>query len=539
MTAHTLQFSWYRVRTTLRSDWTAYLAVLLLVGLVGGLAMAAIAGARRTQSAFPAYLSATRSSDMRLQTYYVSSQSGLGGASLTERLARLPQVASVATAPNLLIVPLGPNGKPSVSAFNNDEVSGVGSVGGEYFSQDMTTVVAGRQAEVDSATEMVANPEAARVLGWHLGQTVRFAMFSDAQIESGANPLTIKPALVFSARLVGLVVFADQIVSDDVDRIPYLVVMTPALTKKLSASWAYPSYGLRLKGGGADVAAVETEIIQMLPKGSVYTFHVTSVTEGEVERASKPEAIALGVFGAIAGLVTLIIAGLAIARKLWAESEDRGVLRALGAEPAALTWGSALGLLGAVLLGALLALAVAIGLSPLAPIGPAGQVDRSPGFAFDWTVLCAGLAVLALGLGALTLVLAYRSASRAAAADGAEAPQHGSSIVKSASRLGLPVSAVTGLRFSLESGHGRSAVPVRSALVGAVVALERRGDDDHLREWTQHPGLAPCPLWMELDLRHRLARRQRHPAESPRCFGPRAGRGRLDRLQLRQRRDRR
>ena len=248
MTAHTLQFSWYRVRTTLRSDWTAYLAVLLLVGLVGGLAMAAIAGARRTQSAFPAYLSATRSSDMRLQTYYVSSQSGLGGASLTERLARLPQVASVATAPNLLIVPLGPNGKPSVSAFNNDEVSGVGSVGGEYFSQDMTTVVAGRQAEVDSATEMVANPEAARVLGWHLGQTVRFAMFSDAQIESGANPLTIKPALVFSARLVGLVVFADQIVSDDVDRIPYLVVMTPALTKKLSASWAYPSYGLRLKG---------------------------------------------------------------------------------------------------------------------------------------------------------------------------------------------------------------------------------------------------------------------------------------------------
>lgn len=86
-------------------------------------------------------------------------------------------------------------------------------------------------------------------------------------------------------------------------------------------------------------------------------------------------------------------------------------------------------------------------------------------------MLCAGLAVLALGLGALTLVLAYRSASRAAAAEGAEAPQHGSSIVKSASRLGLPVSAVTGLRFSLESGHGRSAVPVRSALVGAVVAL--------------------------------------------------------------------
>ena len=41
-----------------------------------------------------------------------------------------------------------------------------------------------------------------------------------------------------------------------------------------------------------------------------------------------------------------------------------------------------------------------------------------------------------------------------------------------AARIGLPPpSAVTGLRFSLERGHGRTAVPVRSALVGAVLAV--------------------------------------------------------------------
>ena len=121
--------------------------------------------------------------------------------------------------------------------------------------------------------------------------------------------------------------FASQVVNDDVDRFPTYVVMTPALTRRLRVSAAYPSYGLRLKHGSADVAAVEREIIQLLPRGSVYTFHVTSVTEGQVERASKPEAIALGVFGAIAGLVTLLIAGLAISRGLWADGEDLDVLR--------------------------------------------------------------------------------------------------------------------------------------------------------------------------------------------------------------------
>ena len=34
-----------------------------------------------------------------------------------------------------------------------------------------------------------------------------------------------------------------------------------------------------------------------------------------------------------------------------------------------------------------------------------------------------------------------------------------------------PAPAVAGLRFSLEAGHGRSAVPVRSVLVGSVLAV--------------------------------------------------------------------
>ena len=466
-----LRVSWYRLRTTLHKRWSGYLTVVLLVGLVGGIGMAAMAGARRTQSAFPAYLAATDASDLRVQTYDISVLDGIGGGSLTERLAHLPLVTRVASAPNLLIVPIGTNGRPLASAANNDDVTAVGSVGGEYFIQDRVTVSQGRMADPRSPNEMVATAEAAMMSGWHIGETVPFGAFTVTQIAGGADPLTARPALRFSARLVGLVVFSSQVVNDDVDRLPTYVLMTPALTQRLRVSLAYPSYGLKLEHGSADVAAVEGEIIQLLPKGSVYTFHVTSVTEGQVERASKPEAIALGVFGAIAALVALLIGGLAISRGLWADGEDIEVLRALGADAVTLRWGATLGLLGAVVLGAFLAVGIGVALSPLAPIGPASQVDPTPGVAFDWTVLGTGFAVLVAGLGALTVTLAYRRGARRRPGERAEPFERGSSVVNAAVRVGLSAPAVTGLRFSLERGRGRSAVPVRSALVGGVLAV--------------------------------------------------------------------
>jgi hypothetical protein len=464
--------------------------------------MGAIAGARRTQSAFPAYLAATDASDLRIQTYEITNIFGFGGPSLSERLARLRYVTRVASAPNLLISPLGPNGKPLASAVENDLVSAIGSTGGEYFTQDRVTVAEGRMANPKRADEMVATAMATRLSGWHLGESVPFGAFSLAQIAGGASPLTAKPLVRFSAKLVGIVVFPSQIVNDDVDRFPTYVLMTPALTARLTTSLAYPSYGLRLKHGSADVAAVEREIIQLLPRGSVYTFHVASVTEGQVERASKPEAIALGVFGAIAALVALLIGGLAISRGLWEDGEDLEVLRALGAEPLTLRWGAMFGPLGAVVAGALLAVGVAATLSPLAPIGPPRQVDPAPGFSFDWTVLGTGFAVLAGGLGVLTVALAYRRAMRRRLGEGVEPVERRSSVVSVAARTGLSAPAVAGLRFSLENGRGRTAVPVRSALAGGGARGSGRGGDGHIRERAQHPCVASGPLRLELELCH-------------------------------------
>ena len=59
-----IRLAWYRFRATFRHRWTGYLSIVLLLGLVGGLAMASIAAARRTASSFPVFWASTNPSDL-------------------------------------------------------------------------------------------------------------------------------------------------------------------------------------------------------------------------------------------------------------------------------------------------------------------------------------------------------------------------------------------------------------------------------------------------------------------------------------------
>jgi len=462
--------AWHRLRRTFHYRWVSYVTIALLIGLLGGVGMGAVAGARRTQSVFPAYLAATHASDLQVQVFPVNFAQFTTPA-LTEKLARLPGVASVAAAPNMLVVPVGADGKPIPALANNNDVSALGSEGGAYFTQDRVTVAEGRMADPRRADEFVASALAARISRWHVGETVRLGAFTVQEANSPTfNPAVNKPPKVVSLKLVGLVVFSSEVVHDEVDAYPTYVLLTPALTRELAGSALFPIYGLRLRDGSRGVASVERAIIRLIPPGATYNFHVTSVAEGQVERSSKPEALALGVFGAIAALAGLLIAGLAISRALWESREDLDVLRALGAGPATIVADATLGLLAAVLVGGLIAVGVAVGLSPLAPLGPVRQVDPTPGVSVDWTVLATGFALLVVGLGALTAWLAARRSGRRFDERSASHERR-SVVVNAAARAGMPVAAVAGLRFSLERGRGRTAVPVRSALIGSVLAV--------------------------------------------------------------------
>jgi hypothetical protein len=89
---------------------------------------------------------------------------------------------------------------------------------------------------------------------------------------------------------------------------------------------------------------------------------------------------------------------------------------------------------------------------------------------FDWTVLGCGLAVLIVFLGVTAALVSYRGAPQRAARRGL-APEQPSRILAAAGSAGLPVPALTGVRFALVPGRGRTSVPVRSAVLGAVLAV--------------------------------------------------------------------
>ena len=130
-----------------------------------------------------------------------------------------------------------------------------------------------------------------------------------------------------------------------------------------------------------------------------------------------------------------------------------------------------IGVVGAVVVGAILASALAVALSPLTPFGPVRRVYPSRGIAFDWTVLGVGVAALVLVLVALAVVLAYRQAPHRVARRSERVAPRRSRLATAAAASGLSVSAVAGMRLALDPGRDKRAVPVRSATLGAVLAI--------------------------------------------------------------------
>jgi len=477
LTSQSLRVAGYRFRSTFRHRWGGYLSLVLLVGLVGGLSMGALAAARRTQSSFATYLASTNPSNLGI-TVFGGVGSGGGSAptysrSAVEAVDRLPGVRHVEAAIPIAAAPLAPNGAPRIGAIN--EIQPVASVDGLFFDQDRLAVTAGRMADPDRADEIVMTASAANLLGVRVGEVIPYGVYTAEQMSlPGFGTASVAPHLRFDAVLVGLVQESNAIVQDDIDRFPTFVFFTPALGQEVVADGAGEgdiTYGLQLDHGNGEVNVVEREFAGAAPPGNTYGFHAIAPVEAKVDRTVKPLAIALGVFGGVAALAALLIGLQLMSRQLRDAEEDSSVLRGLGAGPMTIAVDSLVGILASIVVGSLLAVAVAVALSPLSPLGPVRPVYPGAGVAFDGTVLAVGFLVLIIGLGALALALAYRGAPHRVAARSRVAAPRTSKAVEAAASAGLPPPAVVGVRFAFDPGRGRTAVPVRSALLGAVLAV--------------------------------------------------------------------
>ena len=107
--------AWYCFRATFRHRWGGYLAIVLLVGFVGGVAMGSIAAARRTELSFPVFWASTHPSNLVGATAIlnptIGSNSGYN-ATLIRAIARLPDVKQVESQSGIDFLPLQRNGAP-------------------------------------------------------------------------------------------------------------------------------------------------------------------------------------------------------------------------------------------------------------------------------------------------------------------------------------------------------------------------------------------------------------------------------------------
>ncbi len=445
-------------RTAVRHRWRAFAGVALLLGLTGGLSLFAIAGARRTQSAYPRFLRSVDASTLSV------SDAGGFDPKQTAEIAAFPEVVRSRTYVSFQTWAFV-GGKPDFSQdFEPD-----GTFDGRYFDQDRFTPTQGRMSDPHRVDEVVVNEFAAKRLGYRVGQQLELGTYAFAPTESptffGRPP---PPNLLTRVTIVGIGVFPDEVIQDDADRTPRLL-LTPAFSQEARAYVTYGLQGLVLAHGDADISAVKARINQLAPPGLI-EFRVTSVDAFHELQATRPLSVALGLFGVIVGLAGLVLVMQALSRVLQLDRDRNAVLRALGATPRELAAGSVLAAGVAILVGSVLAVLLALAASPLMPIGPIRRVEVTPGIDLDLTVLAVGFVVMVVVLASWSALVARRELPHRLALRSGTPPAP-SRLLARLSSSGLRPTATVGLRFALERDGRSGAVGTRSVMVGAAIAL--------------------------------------------------------------------
>ncbi len=471
MKSNALMVGGYRFRATLRERWTSYLSLMLLISILGGVAMGTVAGARRTEGSLTTLLDRQNTSQLEgpLQIYNPPAGYTTGySVSSIDKVRHLPHVKQVESIVGLNAYPLGSHGQtlPGDQGFSPD-----GNVNGLQLDQDRLLLQSGHLPLDRNANEFVADSGTIHEFGWHLGETVTFAYYTNkASVTAGPSGPTI--AGHFKARLVGTgAVQAGNLVQDQVDNINRaILIFSSSLTRHYVTCCANSTVvGIQLYGGSRYDSQVQKAFVRAFPNIGVTLGTAASIV-ARVSRSISPEALALAVFGLLTALAALAVASQLIARLVRLAGNESRIIRAMGADPRTTFVDGLFGTIIAVIAGSLLAVGIALALSPLAPIGPT-RPHLGAHFNADWTVLVVGWVVFVVVLSAVTAAYSYRSQSHRDSKSARHLSRSDRALARVAGAAGLPIAVVTGVGFALETGGGRRTVPMRSAIVGAAIAL--------------------------------------------------------------------
>ncbi len=453
-----------QLQAELRRRWRAWIGLALLIGVAGGVSLTAVAGARRTETAYPRFLRAARAPDVVSGGVSGPEEAFLPGI---EALKRLPQVAEWEDSyalPGEIITDTGRSVSfPQLRAGGDDDATVTVARG---VMPGIGKILRGRIADPSSTDEATLS-FTAEAPDLTVGHTVTIALAEDAGFEKGTR---------IAVRIVGIHAAPGEFQSVNGISFPGLVVSAGTIRKHLDALKSAPqsnvfSLSMSLKPGyTVDDLRTEAE------KRGIVVDLPLEIAEHEkgVQKTMRFEAAALWMLAALAAVATLAIFGQALARVSLMEAVEYPTLRALGMSRTSLAAIGVMRSLAIGVVGGAVAVVTALAASPLTPIGAARIAEPDPGFHADVPVLALGGLGVVVAVVLAALLPAIRAARVGGGLLGTAEPARIARVSFSAAafaRASAPPSVVSGVRLALEAGRGRTAVPVRTTIAGVATAI--------------------------------------------------------------------
>jgi hypothetical protein len=450
----------------LSARWRSWTVLVLLLAFTGGAVMTAAAGALRTESAYPRFLTASRASDVLV------GPSGYGLSGYLDAIGRLPGVRAAAPVIGMNLIPLG---HASVAATGVNTLTPADGRFGTL--TEVPKVLAGRLPAAGRADEIAIDQRGAALMHLQVADVLTMRAVPEA-LPPGVSAADQGPAVprLLKERVVGIVVIHGSVFPvNEQDKIP-TIVTSRALFHRLGARYVgYTGAYVKLRPGTSaeSFGQQARSLTRQFPDTLGHAFVADQSTQdAAVQRAIRPVAIALALFALVLAVTALLIVGQVATRLLAASSLNNPALAAVGMTPGQLMAAGLIKVGAAAAAGAVVAVGVAVAASPLMPIGAAALAEPDPCISADTTVLAAGAAAIVVLLVARVAWPAWRLATAGARPSGPSATMGSPSRLTAwRAGIGAPVTAAVGMRLALEPGRGRAAVPVRSALAGTALSV--------------------------------------------------------------------
>ncbi len=441
--------AWMWARTDLRARWRSWVVLGLLAGITFGLAAAGVAGARRTDRVLPEFVAAANLPSAAILANDPSFDAGQRAAVSALPEVRKPYpfmvgIASGVTEPKGFEVTLIPAAPQSVQPL-------------------IGVLVAGRMPDPKRPDEVVVDQNAQRKLGLDIGKTLLVGQKVSAADRAGAPPGFFPSgteSLDFSQRL-RVVGIAKSNGSD-----PSWTPSYGFWTKHRSRLAGLVNMFVLLRHGEADIERLRNDVEKITRRPT----NVESANDLYGLRKDKSvldvESNGLLLFAIAVLLGGGVLVGQALVRAVTAGAADLPTWRAMGADRRMIVPALVLPTALTALTAALSTIVVAIAISSRFPIGLARVNDLHLGTHAYWIVLLpTAIVAVASVLGAawFTAWLRVTRDERAVTSPSIAGGW--------ATRVGLPPALLIGSRLAVEPGRGRRAVPVRSALIGAIAGV--------------------------------------------------------------------